>query len=72
MACTPGTLLESSKCFLCFSEHQNSAIEAYLLAQIAGVTPDLTLLAAAKCFVCLDEKQNNAIEAHQLCQINGG
>lgn len=36
MDCSPGTLLDAAKCFLCMDEKQLLAIQAYLLCQLAG------------------------------------
>lgn len=73
MACDPQELSELARCFECLNEVQMNAIEVYLLALAAGVTPDPTALAlAAKDFQALTPQQIEQIKAYLLCQINGG
>jgi len=71
MACDTAGLLDSAKCFDCLDAGQKQSIRLYLLAVIAGVSPDpAALLAQSKCMEsCLSDGQLRAIEAWLLCQI---
>jgi hypothetical protein len=70
-SCEPSDLASASKCFQCLSDKENMAIQAYLLAVIAGGSTDPeVLLAAAKDFSALDEKSLALVQAYLLCQIS--
>jgi hypothetical protein len=70
--CTPGTLVDASKCLVCLSEKEQLVIQTYLLAVIAGgSTAPGELLDAAINFTVLSEKQLLMIQVSLLCQING-
>ena len=48
-------------------------VQTYLLAQLAGVTPNAGALVAASIgFQNLSMKQLQAVQASLMCQINGG
>ena len=48
-------------------------VQTYLLALLAGVSPDPAALVKASCsFQGMDEKQLAMVQTSLLCQINGG
>jgi len=70
--CSTSTLASNSNCFSYLDQHQQAAIQTYLLAMIAGGSTDPeTLAVQAKCFECLSEKELAQIQAYLLCQIVG-
>jgi hypothetical protein len=72
-SCQPGDLAVASACIGCLSEKQQLMVQTYLLAQLAGVTPNAGALVAASIgFQNLSMKQLQAIQASLMCQINGG
>ena len=72
-ACDPNVLATSAACFQCLDSKQEQMVQAYLLAEIAGLDPNPeALLAAATQFQALDEKQLLMVQAFLLCQILGG
>jgi hypothetical protein len=72
-SCQPGDLAKDAACIGCLSEKQQLMVQTYLLAQIAGVTPNAGALVAASIgFQNLSFKQLQAIQASLMCQINGG
>lgn len=76
--CSPSELLESGKCFACYSEKQAVLAELSLLCQILHAYNPMAacdpadLLANAKCFMCLSEKQMEAVRIQLLCEILHG
>ena len=49
------------------------AVELYLLAVIAGVSPDPSaLVTASAAFQGLSTQQNASVQTYLLCQINEG
>ena len=72
-SCQPGDLASAAACIGCLSEKQQLMVQTYLLAQLAGVTPDAgDLVKASIGFQNLSLKQLQAIQASLMCQINGG
>lgn len=72
-ACDPNTLTNAAKCFDCLDDKMQLAVQTYLLAVIAGVTPDpaaLSNLAAG--FQGLSDSAILQIQAYLLCKISGG
>lgn len=73
MSCEPNDLTELAKCFQCLDEKSAMAVELYLLAVIAGVSPDPSaLVTASAAFQGLSTQQNASVQTYLLCQINEG
>jgi hypothetical protein len=72
MACDPNALTTAAKCFQCLSYEQQLMVQAYLLALIAGESPDpATLVRSAAPFQALSEKELMMVQAYLLCRISG-
>lgn len=71
MACEPQDLITETGCLNNLLPGQLAAIQTYLLAVMADVSPDpATLLPLANCFACLNSNQLLAINTYLLCLIN--
>jgi len=72
-SCLPQDLVNNSVCIECLDQKQQLMAQTYLLALLAGVSPNPgALLASASCFGCLSEKQLLMIQASLLCKLTGG
>jgi len=65
--------MDAAKCLDFLTDHQQLAIQTYLLSVKAGVSPDPgALMQSSKCLDMLSDKQLRNAIAYLLCQINNG
>lgn len=70
ITCTSANLADLAKCFCGLSPVQRESVKIYLLAVLAGVTPDAEELATlSKCFCGLSQEQRDRVQTYLLCQI---
>lgn len=71
IVCSPESLAELSRCFMCLTPGQRDAAKTYALAVLAGVSlePE-TLMADAKCFTCLTPHQLKMLQPYLMCLIS--
>jgi len=74
-SCDPQTLRDQAKCiYQCTTQFEKEAIKVWLLATLAGVSPNVTALSdLAKCFIelCLQGIPLTEIDTYLLASANG-
>lgn len=76
-SCSPQSLLDDAKCFLCLTEKQlDLVIVEQLRLWLSATTPDADVTAQglmdeAVCLLCLPVKQLLLVQTQLLCELDG-